>query len=63
MHANTLGGFKKISHQRKSISKVEKEICDYNNTLDFLKEEHGSLVSEQFIISYTLFEKISKDRM
>lgn len=45
MHADVFGTFKKISHKRKLISKLEKEICDLNSSLYSLKEEHASFVN------------------
>lgn len=40
MHVDALVDFKKISHQRKLISKLKNEINDINSDLDFLKDEH-----------------------
>lgn len=60
MHEDTLDTFKKVYLQRKHISKLEKEVCDLNNTLDSLKEEHASLIKERFIVSDTLAENIVK---
>lgn len=57
MHAYTFGAFKKIFHQRKLISKLEKDICDLNSSLETLKEAHASLVSEKFRASDILVEK------
>lgn len=58
MHACTLSAFKKISLQRKLISKLEKEINGLNSALYTLKEEHASLIDEHFNVYDTLVERI-----
>lgn len=50
IHADVLGIFKKTSHKRKFILKLEKEICDLNSALEFLKEAHTSLVSKHLYV-------------
>lgn len=60
MHAYSLSAFKKISLQRKLISKLESEINDLNSALNLLKKEHVSLVVENFNASDTLVEKVVK---
>lgn len=60
MHAGALDDLKKFSLQIKLISKVEKEINHLNSALDFLKEEHASLVVEHFS-TYDSLVKDSKD--
>lgn len=58
MDADALYAFKKISIQKKLISKLEKEINDLNSILYSLKKEHASLIDEHFSTSDTLVEKI-----
>lgn len=57
MHAD-VDDFKKIYLQRKLISKIENEINDLNSALDSLKEEHVSLINENFSTSNILVEKV-----
>lgn len=60
MHANALGKFNKISLQRKMISKLNREVSNFNSALESIMEAHESLLNEQLYISNILEEKVVK---